>query len=330
MLTFGFFYGIFFYIWCKSNNMKHLLALCSLVVLFTSCSTVLRKKEQKVYFFSNEENASLTYQDSTYHLPATVSIFRDKVPTKIPYDLAGVQGDTVLKGKVGSYYYLLNATSLPAFGIAYLADLTNKKRFEYPKRIFLNAKPNLTSYEILAERDIVLKNITDPQRMTDIYKNHEKRYLKEEKIREAKKADDYKRLHPQAGTHYFSILTPTFYTMGLSAKNPKLPSFTSDFGGISFGMAFDYFYKENRFVTLELKHHLNTFDPFFFVGDYDQQADKMDFSIRKGHKINRFEFSYGLSVVYTQYTYTVPKEIDQITPYFSLSKSCCLFSFDSI
>ena len=169
----------------------------------------------------------------------------------------------------------------------------------------------------MAERDIVLKNITDPQRMTDIYKNHEKRYLKEEKIREAKKADDYKRLHPQAGTHYFSILTPTFYTMGLSAKNPKLPSFTSDFGGISFGMAFDYFYKDDRFVTLELKHHLNTFDPFFFVGDYDQQADKMDFSIRKGHKINRFEFSYGLSVVYTQYTYTVSKEIDQITPYFS-------------
>ena len=105
--------------------------------------------------------------------------------------------------------------------------------------------------------------------------------------------------------------------MEFSNKNPDLNASHTLGGGISFGIALDYFYKNNKFVTLEVSHKSNMFDPIFFYS-YDVK-DKIDISVMDGYRRNRWQFSYGVMFTHTLYAYSVRRDepIGGPVPYFS-------------
>jgi len=316
MLNSAFLLSFFLHLVQIKNTMKHLhkLLLLFTVLTLTSCSTILRTKDQKVYFFSNAENATVTYKDSVYQLPAYIGVFRDKIPTTINYNLNGVEQDTVLKGKVDQFYYLVNLSSLPAFGVGYLADLTNKKRFEYPKRIFLNAKEGLSVSDIRSEKKITLKGITDSVKIKDIYTKEALKYQNELIDLEKAQKDYYKRIYPKKGKMFFNLMLPSLYMMGFSDKNPSLNKYKYFVGGINFGFAWDYFYKEDNFLTVDLSHKVSSFDPFFGSSYEEIYIHKIEFALRKGHKKGRLEYSYGINYNYNFYQYEVPRFVDPLSP----------------
>lgn len=299
--------------------MKTIFPLVIAVVLcaLASCNTVLRSNMQKVNVFSNAPEAKVVINDSLYTLPAEVLLKRDKLPVKITYYSYNKQMDSIVEPKIGPVFYLLNIPTIPAFGAGYWIDLSNKKRFGYPKNIFFNTKDSLEVYEFKAERYIAKNQITDETEQEAIRLKIKTHYLASEEKRHKNEAKEYKRYNPSAGTFRFYIAPPTLFLIGLSKENPNLDSFKNSVGGVSFGLGGDYYYKSNRFVSMELSHKRNRFDPGIF-GSYGLTAHKLDASVRKGHRWNRFELSYGLSLTYTDYSYEIYKApYGDIRPYMS-------------
>lgn len=287
-------------------------------IILSSCSTILRKQTQKVYVFSSTEGATVTVNDSLYKLPAHVEVKRDRTPVKMEYKSASKEADSLLIPGVSWQYYLLNAPTIPVLGAGYWIDLSNKKRFQYPRNIYFNDKDGLTSYEYQAERHIAKRNIQSEETKQYVRERLKSAYFASEEVRKKKQEAAFRRFNPASGTFRFSLVLPTLYFIGLSSENPNLESFHNETGGISFGIGGDYYYKNTHFVSLELSHKLSNFDPIFF-NEYALVADKLDISLRKGHRWKRFEYAYGISFTYTYYKYEVPYSMEggYIKPFMS-------------
>lgn len=295
--------------------MKHLYKLLLLfaVVTLTSCSTILHRKQQKINVFSNAENATITVNDSVYQLPAKIKLLRDKTPVTISYQSANKQLDTIVKGKLSPVFKSMNLTTTYFFGIGYLVDLTNKKRFSYPSNIFFNDNSNAKTYENRAEEYIIRKNITDEDKIDEIRFVFKRNYFSDQRKLAKKQEKEYKLYNPAVGKFRIFIAPPTLSLIGLSSKNPNIDQFNNFVGGIGFGFGADYFYKENQFVSFEISNRANQFDDFY-ISDHDVLAHKLDFSVRKAYKVNRFEYSYGASFTYTDYEYKLPRDKNTIKP----------------
>src|SRR5690606_13156291 len=146
------------------------------VLTLTSCSTILHRKQQKINVFSNAKNATITLNDSVYALPAKIKLVRDKQPVTISYRSANKQFDSIIKSKISPVFSAINLTTIPVFGAGYLVDLTNKKRFAYPKNIFFNDKDSLEIYEQRVEEYIYRRNITDKEKIEDLHYHFKRNY----------------------------------------------------------------------------------------------------------------------------------------------------------
>lgn len=298
------------------KHFLHKLLLLYTLVTITSCTTILHRKNQRINVFSNAENAEITVNDSVYTLPAKIKLVRDKKPVTISYRSTNKQFDSIIKSKISPVFSAINLTTIPAFGAGYLVDLTNKKRFAYPKNIFFNDKDSLEIYEQRVEEHIYRHNITDQEKIEDLHYHFKRSYFKEERARKLKEEKNFKRFNPTAGTFKIFIAPPTLSLVGFSSKNPNIDQFSNFVGGIGFGFGFDYYYKNNRFVSMELSNRANQFEDFYW-SSHDVMAHKLDFSLRKGHRIHRFEYSYGVSITYTNYKYSLPFNGSPIKPFMS-------------
>ena len=298
--------------------MKHLYKLLLLftVVTLTSCSTIFRTKTQTINVFSNAQKATVTVNDSVYNLPAKVKLFRTNKPVTLSYQSENKQFDTIIPSKSGPLFYLGNLVTSPFFGAGYWVDLMNHKRFQYKKNIFINNKDTLELYEYKAEKYIAKRNITDSVKVNDLYAFYKRNYFKDQEKLKRNEAKKFKRFNPTAGTFKFFMAPPTLSLIGLSAKNPNLDQFNNFVGGVGFGLGGDYYYKDNRFISLELSNRVNQFDDFWWSG-HEVLARKLDISVRKGHRKNRFEYSYGISYTYTDYNYSLPRDNSPIKPFMS-------------
>ena len=294
----------------------HTLLLLFAVVTLTSCSTILHRKQQKINVFSNAENATITVNDSVYSLPAKVKLLRTNKPVTLSYQSENKQFDTIIPSKSGPLFYLGNLVTSPFFGAGYWVDLMNHKRFQYKKNIFINDKNGLLIQEYKADRYIAKRNITDTVRQNEIRENINKHFEAVAAKKAFKAQREFKRFNPTAGTFKFFMAPPTLSLIGLSAKNPNLDQFNNFVGGVGFGLGGDYYYKDNRFISLELSNRVNQFDDFWWSG-HEVLARKLDISVRKGHRKNRFEYSYGISYTYTDYNYSLPRDNSPIKPFMS-------------
>lgn len=299
--------------------MKHLgkiLLLLSLVTL-TSCSTVFRTKTQKINVFSNATSSHVKVNDSVYLLPAKIEVLRSKNPLLISYNSNNKNFDTIIRSGKGPVFYLGNLPTIPLLGVGYWVDLTNQKRFKYPKNIFINDKDDLEIQEYKADRYIAKHAITDTVRQNEIRENINNHFASADAKRERRAAREFKKFNPTEGSFRFNIQPPTLFLMGLSNENVNIDTFTNTDGGVSFGLGFDYYYKNNRFISLETSLKGNLFDMFWWP-EYDFRAFKYDLSLRKGHRWKRFEVSYGISFVFTDYYYKKPYKYEYpITSYTS-------------
>ena len=284
--------------------MKTLFKISALLLTvgLTSCSTVFRTKTQTINVFSNATAAKVTVNDSVYNLPAKIKLLRSKKPITLSFQSANQQFDTIISSKSGPLFYLGNIVTSPLFGVGYWVDLTNKKRYQYKKNIFLNDKEGLELYEYKADKYIAKREITDSLKQVEIRENI-KKHVEVTAIKKQKNdAIEFKRFNPTAGTFRFNIQPPTLSIIGLSKENMKIDRFTNSLGGAGFGMGFDYYYKNNRFFATDLSVRANVFDVMWWSSN-DRESFKHDLSFRKGHRLKRFEFSYGLSFTYSTYNY---------------------------
>ena len=295
--------------------MKHLYKVLLLftAVNLASCSTILHRKQQKINVFSNAENATITVNDSVYQLPTRIKLLRDKTPVAISYQSANKQLDTIVNGKLSPVFKSVNLSTAYFFGIGYLVDLTNKKRFSYPSNIFFNDNPNAKVYENRAEEYIIRKNITDNDKIEEIRSVFKRNYFSDQRKLAKREEKEFQRFNPKVGKFRMFIAPPTLSLIGFSSKNPNIEQFNNFVGGIGFGFGADYFYKENKFISVEISNRANQFDPFYW-SDYDVYAHKLDLSVRKAFKKNRFEYSYGFSFTYTDFEYKLPREKNIIKP----------------
>lgn len=294
----------------------HTLLLLFAVVTLTSCSTILHRKKQTINVFSNATAAKVTVNDSVYNLPAKVKLLRTNKPVTLSYQSENKQFDTIIPSKSGPLFYLGNLVTSPFFGAGYWVDLMNHKRFQYKKNIFINNKDTLELYEYKAEKYIAKRNITDSVKVNDLYAFYKRNYFKDQEKLKRNEAKKFKRFNPTAGTFKFFMAPPTLSLIGLSAKNPNLDQFNNFVGGVGFGLGGDYYYKDNRFISLELSNRVNQFDDFWWSG-HEVLARKLDISVRKGHRKNRFEYSYGISYTYTDYNYSLLRDNSPIKPFMS-------------
>lgn len=295
--------------------MKHLykLLLLFIVVTLASCSTILHRKQQKINVFSNAESATITVNDSVYQLPTKIKLLRDKTPVTISYQSANKKLDTIVNGKLSPVFKSVNLSTAYFLGVGYFVDLTNKKRFSYPSNIFFNDNPNAKVYENRAEEYIIRKNITDNDKIEEIRSVFKRNYFSDQRKLAKKEEKEFQRFNPKVGKFRMFIAPPTLSLIGFSSKNPNIEQFNNFVGGIGFGFGADYFYKENKFISVEISNRANQFDPFYW-SDYDVYAHKLDLSVRKAFKKNRFEYSYGFSFTYTDFEYKLPREKNIIKP----------------
>lgn len=245
--------------------------------------------------FSNAQEAKVTVNDSVYSLPAKIKLLRSKKPITLSYQSENKQFDTIVHAVKGPVFYLGNLPSLPFFGVGYWVDLTTQKRFKYPKNIFLNDKDGLLIQEYKADRYIAKRNITDTVRQNEIRENINKHFAAVDAKRKVREQREFKRYNPTEGTFRFNIQPPTLSLMGFSSKNANVDYFSNSVGGMGFGIGFDYYYKDNRLISLDLSHRVNQFNPPGLHTEYDFLAHNLNISLRKGHRYKRLEYSYGLA-----------------------------------
>ena len=279
-------------------------ALVGVLGLSTSCATILGTKQQTLNIYSNAQKAQLVVNDSLVDLPYAMKVTRSKKPLKISYLLNNQPHDTLFKAKPNVLFLLGNIPSIPFFAVGYGVDFTNPKRFRYPKNIFLNDDASKSKDVIEAEEYIHRKKITDSERKTQVYLEKKNVFEKEKEKNQKYQEWVHKRFHPQKGTTYFNLITPSLYSLGFSNQNPETDYFTSEIGGISFGVALDHFYKDHKFLTLEISHKSNLFDPIFWY--QTDVKDKLSIALMDGYKWDRWYFSYGLAFTATRYDYYAP------------------------
>lgn len=287
-----------------------------LPVCLSSCSTVFRSKTQNVNVFSNATNAQVTVNDSVYTLPAKIKLLRSKTPVNFSYQSENKKFDTIIPSKSGPLFYLGNIVTSPLLGVGYWVDLMNHKRYQYRKNIFINDKDGLAIQDYKADRYIAKNNIKDTVKQLEVRTQINKHFENIAIKKKENEAREFKRYNPTEGTFKFFIAPPTLSIIGLSSKNANLNEFSNFVGGVGFGFGGDYYYKNNRFFTLEVSNRVNQFDDFWWSG-HDVLARKLDLSLRRGNRVKRFEYSYGVSLTYTDYEYKIPSNNNPITVFMS-------------
>ncbi|MBA5793499.1 hypothetical protein H1R17_09645 [Flavobacterium sp. xlx-214] len=300
--------------------MKHFFTACIILcaLIFTSCSTILGTKNQRLYVFSNAESAQVTVNDSVYNLPANIYVKRSKNPLKMSYQSNTKQVDTLLKARHGALFVLGNVLNAPAFGAGYIVDLTNHKRFRYKKNIFFNDKDSLQTYELNAERYLAKRNIVDEAQKDSVHQKFKTSFFAADAKRKISEAKEFKKFNPTEGTLRFNLQPPTLFLIGLSKENQKINRFTNTVGGVGLGLGFDYYYKNDRFFSFETSVKGNVFDIMWWTSN-DRESYKYDVSLRNGHRWKRFEVSYGASFTYSEYNYKVFRQPNygNVVPMFS-------------
>lgn len=118
--------------------MKPVFLLLPLLLLATSCATILNRKEYTANFIGAHNNMSVKVYDSIYKLPAQVKLTRSKQDLPITVITDSVAKDAVIEHAMSPTFFYGNACLLPFSPILYGADMFSEKRFYYGKRLILD------------------------------------------------------------------------------------------------------------------------------------------------------------------------------------------------
>ena len=117
--------------------MKCTLLLLALLLL-TSCATVLNEDSRLIYFYSSKNLEKIKVKDSIYELPVQLNLARSKEDLKVVMVTDSTDLNYTIKAHLDNKFLALNLTGLVFAPVNYAVDLTNHRRFEYPRIVYLD------------------------------------------------------------------------------------------------------------------------------------------------------------------------------------------------
>ena len=125
------------------------IILVLICALFSSCATILNKEKTSSTIYSQSAATIIVNQDTviTVNNKTTLVLERSKDPLEIT-----ILTDTLMR-KVsvnarGSMAYRMNIYN---YGLGLLLDYNNKKRYNYPSKIYLNPQDTIKGYSLFGE-----------------------------------------------------------------------------------------------------------------------------------------------------------------------------------
>jgi hypothetical protein len=126
-----------------------LLSSLSLVILLSSCCTILNQRTTEVNIYSDMDSAVICFgpDSEKYVLPVTLELPRSKYDFYCTVEKDSMKRSVILENKLSPMFWWGNMFSGPG-GLGYLVDLTNQKRFTYPPDITVpfNSSPKYRAY----------------------------------------------------------------------------------------------------------------------------------------------------------------------------------------
>jgi len=238
------------------------LIIISLVGILTACSSITQRRIYTFRIASNASNSKVKVYDSIYNLPAKVKVKRSKKDLPIQLITDTLIKDYIIKSSVSPQFAYGNLVWVGAAPYAYIIDLTNQKRFYYGKSAFLDVKDTVS----------VIR--------TPLAKHY---------------------------YHYFSRDFPTnkgqiYLKLSIPFINgyfyqPEGEGIRRDVGFWGFSCGLEYYYKENKYLSLTGNAVTGFFVPMGAVdikGEYEQMST-LYLSLTDNYKIKRYHLGYGLN-----------------------------------
>lgn len=260
------------------------LALMLCVLFFTSCATLVNTRYTEVSLYTRQDSVKIYLNDSAgYSLtPARVTVERSEEPLRLTLEKDEQKEKILVPSRISPQFWIGNIC-MGAFSLGYLVDLSNDKRFTYPRKIYVD--------------------LEDPENVDYRYRTREK---PQNLLLQAPQKKTYT---GQKGTVNIKLSIPE----GNSFFLDKLTHRGNTFGFLGITTGADYYYKDKRYWGLGAGALINFMIPFpapyDFWGEYEKSTG-LYVDLLNGIDIHRFSLNYGVS--FARYYYEKGyKEINQ-------------------
>ena len=243
--------------------------LCFIFALIlSSCATIISRKEYHLKVISKKpENISVKINDSVYKTPVVIKVLRSNKDLIIHASYDTINKDYIVKKHLSPTFLYGNLGFMQMCPIAYLVDLTNKKKFTYGKNIRINIYDTVQ----IINNSSLLKLV--------------KRF-------------SYKK--PEKSQFYIKLSLPESNCLHINKQN----RYGNFFGFLGITCETGYYYSSNKHISIgggALTCFLLPLPaPVDYFGSYEDARGKF-INIKNNHDFNRLTIGYGLNV--TQYTY---------------------------
>ena len=115
------------------------------VLLSTSCATLINTRTVRVNVFSDTDSVKVHFNNDSlnwHNLPTNIDVIRSKNNLMITTQKDTTQKQIEVKRRLSTAFWLGNLSFGPFDVLGYIVDLTNHKRFTYPKTIFIDYNNN--------------------------------------------------------------------------------------------------------------------------------------------------------------------------------------------
>lgn len=232
-------------------------------MLLSSCATLITRRDYNVNVSTNLPNAKAEILDSIYSLPVDLKIRRSKEDLKVKLIRDTLKKDYVVKASPNAAFLYWNLLGYPILPILYGIDFTNQKRFYYGKSIYLNYHDTI--------------GIIRPKISKSYYDYWTKGFPTNK---------------GQINLTYSLPWVNSFYLQ----PNQESSKTNTGFWGISAGI--EYFYKDNKYISLTGNAVMDFFIPFPAAVDFSGEVENMYsgyISLTNNYRFRRFTVGYGFN-----------------------------------
>lgn len=240
--------------------MKYLCLLVFLLML-TSCATVLNENHQSVYFYTSKNVEHIKLKDSVYELPVRINVPRAKEELKVVVVTDSTDLNYTIQSELSDRFRYLNLTGVFFAPVNYAVDLTNNRRFEYPKMVYLDP---MKADGVLQDSSIKIADFSRNRK----YSSYEP---------DTQKGDIY---------FYLTISPFSYLNVELPEANRKNEGVGTGFGEVGFS----YYYTNRNYLSVGAG--ANTTMIIFPL--YENNVYAYTIKLANFHQFNRLNVGYGV------------------------------------
>ncbi len=242
--------------------MRNILFLIP-IIFFSSCATIILKKDYTIKVTTDMPNAKAEIFDSIYSLPAEFSIKRSKDDLNIKLLSDSLERQYIVKASPNSVFLYANLICYPLIPAMYGVDFTNQKRFYYGRNIVLN------TYDTT--------RVIRPRILKGYY-------------------DYWTKSYPTSKGQINLVCSTPYVNSFYLQPTQETSKLNTGFWGVSAGL--EYYYKKNKYLSLSGSAVMDYFVPFPAAVDLSGVFEKMYSvyaSLTDNYKFRRFTLGYGMS-----------------------------------